>query len=184
MHTHPRHPRPERAERGPNAGRRSATFRLHRTQVVRADLDEVFGFFKSPYNLEAITPPWLAFRVLDATDAEVREGTRITYRLRLHGVPMRWESRIAEYVEGERFADEQLVGPYRHWYHRHLFRRVPGGVAIEDVVDYRLPFGALGRLAHTVLVRRELSRIFDHRARVIGERFPARSTGEGPAIVA
>jgi ligand-binding SRPBCC domain-containing protein len=148
------------------------TYRLHRTQVVGGELDAVFGFFKSPYNLEAITPPWLAFRVLHTTDPAVREGTRITYGLRLHGVPMRWESRIAEYVEGERFADEQIVGPYRHWYHRHLFRRVPGGVAIEDVVDYRLPLGVLGRMAHAALVRRELSRIFDHRARVIGERFP------------
>jgi ligand-binding SRPBCC domain-containing protein len=167
-----------------SAPNRRRLHRLHRTQIVRGDLDEVFGFFKSPHNLEAITPPWLGFRVLHATDAEVRQGTRIAYRLRLHGIPMRWESRITEYVENERFADEQLAGPYRHWYHRHLFRRVPGGVAIEDVVDYRLPFGVLGRAAHALLVRRELSRIFDHRARVIGERFPARAGGEAGTILA
>lgn len=147
-------------------------YRLHRRQVVGGDLARVFGFFKSPFNLEAITPAWLDFRVLHASDPEVREGTHIAYRLRLHGIPFRWESRIAEYRENVMFADEQLVGPYRHWYHRHLFTPVPGGVAIEDVVEYRMPFGLLGRFAHAAFVRRQLERIFDYRARVIGERFP------------
>jgi ligand-binding SRPBCC domain-containing protein len=149
------------------------TYRLQRKQVVGGDLAEVFGFFKSPRNLEAITPPWLGFRVLETTDREVGEGTRIRYALRLHGIPLRWESRISEYVENEMFADEQLVGPYRHWYHRHLFRSVPGGVAIEDIVDYQLPFGMLGRVAHSVIVRRQLRGIFDYRAKVMSDRFPS-----------
>lgn len=145
---------------------------LSRRQVVGGDLAGVFSFFKSPLNLEAITPPWLSLRVLDTTDLVVREGTHIAYRLRLHGVPLRWESRIAEYRENEMFADEQLVGPYRHWYHRHLFHAVPGGVAIEDVVEYRMPLGILGRIAHAAFVRRQLEQIFDYRARVIAARFP------------
>ena len=154
------------------------TYTLRRRQVVGGDRPTVFAFFKSPHNLEAITPPWLDFRVLDATDREVRRGTRIAYRLRLHGIPVRWESRIADYVENEMFADEQVVGPYRSWRHRHLFRPVPGGVAVEDVVEYRMPLGPLGRIAHAAFVRRELDRIFDHRARAIGARFPVRT---GPA---
>ena len=158
------------------------TYRLRRRQQVGGDLRKVFAFFKSPHNLEAITPPWLRFRVIEASDREVREGTRIAYRLRLNGIPVRWESRIAEYRENEMFADEQLVGPYRSWYHRHLFRAVPGGVEIEDAVEYRMPFGLLGRLAHALLVRRQLARIFDHRARVVGERFPLQPAREGQAV--
>jgi hypothetical protein len=158
--------------------------RLQRRQVVGGDLPEVFGFFRSPHNLETITPPWLGFRVLEATDPIVREGTRISYRLRLHGIPVRWESRIAEYAENEMFADEQIVGPYRYWYHRHRFRAVPGGVAIEDEVEYRMPFGVLGRMAHAVFVRRQLETIFDHRARVIGERFPFQPAREGQGVFA
>ena len=149
-------------------------YRLQRRQVVGGDLPEVFGFFKSPFNLEAITPAWLSFRVLHASDPEVREGTRIAYRLRLYGLPLRWESRVAEYSENAMFADEQLVGPYRYWYHRHRFRAVPTGVAIEDVVEYRLPLGMLGRVAHAALVHRQLNQIFDYRARVMAERFPFR----------
>lgn len=103
-------------------------------------------------------------------------GTRIRYRLRLHGVGFQWESKITDYVENERFADEQVTGPYRHWLHRHLFREVAEGVAIADVVEYRMPFGVLGRTAHALMVRRQLRAIFDYRARAMADRFPIRST--------
>lgn len=148
---------------------------LRRTEIVPGSLEQVFAFFKDPYNLEALTPPWLAFRVDSSTDRTVRVGTEIAYSLRLHGFPMRWRSRISEYAEGEYFADEMLSGPYKRWYHRHLFRSVPGGVEIEDVVEYTLPFGPLGRLAHAVAVRRQLEQIFDYRAAQTARLFPAPS---------
>jgi ligand-binding SRPBCC domain-containing protein len=145
--------------------------RLHRRQLVVAELCEVFDFFESPTNLESITPPWLRFRIVETSDPEMRLGTRITYRLRLFGMPVRWVSRIAEYERGRCFADEMIVGPYRYWYHRHLFRSTPGGVEIEDLVDYELPFALLGRLAHAVAVGGQLRAIFDYRERRIAEIF-------------
>ena len=149
------------------------THRLARTTILSGTLADVFAFFRNPRNLEAITPPWLGFRITDVSDDTVREGSRIRYRLSLHGIPISWESRIAEYVEGSHFADEQLAGPYSLWYHRHVFRAVPGGVEMTDDVQYRLPFGPLGRLAHWLVVRHQLSRIFDYRARAIRRLFPA-----------
>ena len=151
--------------------------RLVRRQIVGGTPASVFAFFKDPRNLEAMTPPWLGFRVLDATDPEVRLGTRIRYRLRLHGVPLRWESRIAEYVDDALFADEQIEGPYRRWYHRHLFREVPGGVEVADVVEYQLRLGVVGRIVHGLWVRRQIEAIFDFRARALGDLFPAAARG-------
>jgi ligand-binding SRPBCC domain-containing protein len=147
------------------------TYVLHRRQVVPGALSEVFAFFSDPLNLETLTPPWLGFHIVDATDRPVRAGTRIRYRLRLHGLRLRWESRIVQYVDGEMFADEQVRGPYRHWYHTHRFRAVPGGVEIEDTVEYRLPLGILGRLVHTLSVKRQLERIFAFRATRVAEIF-------------
>ena len=147
-------------------------YHLERSQIVGGNLNEVFGFFKDPRNLEALTPSFLGFRVVQATEQEVRLGTRISYRLSLHGIPMRWESRIAEYAEGEHFADEMLNGPYRRWYHRHCFRAVPGGVEITDSVEYQLPFGVLGRLAHALFVRRQLETIFAYREAQVARLFP------------
>lgn len=148
---------------------------LRRTQVVGGSLADVYAFFSDPVNLEALTPPWLGFRILDATDPVVTGGTVIRYRLRLHGIPVRWSSRIAEHVEMEMFADEQISGPYRHWYHRHLFRAVAEGVEITDIVEYALPFGWLGSLVHALVVRRQLAAIFDYRQAQMLRLFPIAS---------
>lgn len=150
----------------------SPSFQLRRSQLVPAPLPDVFRFFEDPKNLERITPPFLRFRVLDATDEEVRLGTRIRYRLRWQIFPIRWESRISEYEKNVMFADEMLRGPYRSWYHRHWFEAVAGGVEITDVVDYTLPLGPLGTLAHSVVVRRQLREIFDYRRDAIDSLFP------------
>ncbi len=146
-------------------------YELRRTTVLRGELPEVFAFFKNPSNLARLTPPWLGFKILGTTDTEVREGTEIQYRIGLLGIPMRWRSRITEYVENSHFADEQLAGPYAEWYHTHSFRSVVGGVEMTDTVQYRLPFGALGRLAHWLVVRHQLRAIFDFRTRAITECF-------------
>jgi hypothetical protein len=146
-------------------------YQLHHVQRVAAGLEDVFAFFSDPANLESLTPPWLGFRIVGATDAPVRLGTRIRYRLRLNGIPLRWESVISAYEPGRMFADEQVRGPYRSWYHRHLFRPVEGGVEIEDLVDYELPLGVIGRLAHALIVRRQLRQIFDFRQERMRERF-------------
>lgn len=144
---------------------------LERTQVVPGDLAVVFDFFKDAGNLALITPPWLNFQVREATDATVREGTRISYRIRWFGLPMSWVSVIEEYRERQRFADRMLVGPYAHWFHVHTFRPVSGGVEVGDRVEYALPLGWAGEAAHRVVVRRQLDGIFAYRTRALIGRF-------------
>jgi len=144
---------------------------LERTQVVPSDLPTVFAFFKRPENLERLTPPWLNFRILYTSHPEVRAGTRISYRLRLNGIPLTWESVISRFEENVLFVDEQIKGPYRWWVHLHRFRPVPGGVEVSDRVEYEMPFGPLGGLAHVLLVRRQLEAIFGFRQRAMDEIF-------------
>ena len=151
---------------------------LEARQVVPGDMAAVFGFFKDPKNLEAITPPWLRFEVRSSTTATVRRGTEILYRLRWQIFPMTWRSRISEYEEGVLFADEMLKGPYKRWYHRHLFSEVPGGVEVRDLVEYVLPFGPLGDLVHALTVRSQLEAIFAYRREAIERIFhPSHSEG-------
>jgi ligand-binding SRPBCC domain-containing protein len=145
---------------------------LEREQVVKRPLGEVFEFFARVENLERITPPWLSFRVLTPGPTEVRAGTLIDYRLRLHGLPVRWTSRIELWEEERRFVDEQVHGPYRFWRHLHEFVPLRSGTCVRDRVEYALPLGWLGDLLGRPLVRRDLARIFDYReaavARLLG----------------
>ena len=143
--------------------------RLEQEQFVARPLQEVFEFFARAGNLQRITPSWLQFSLDGPEPDPVRAGTLISYRLRLHGVPLRWVSRIEEWEPGRQFVDLQIEGPYRRWHHRHRFEAVDGGTKVSDRVDYELPLGPVGELAWALFVRRDLQRIFDHRRRAVAE---------------
>lgn len=140
---------------------------LRREQLVRADLPEVFEFFSQAHNLERLTPDWLRFEVLTPEPVPMGEGTVIDYRLRLHGLPLRWRSRIERWEPRRAFVDRQVHGPYRLWHHRHEFEAAGSGTIVRDIVHYALPWGPIGRLAHALLVRRDLARIFDFRTEAV-----------------
>jgi ligand-binding SRPBCC domain-containing protein len=144
---------------------------LEREQPVPRPLDEVFPFFARARNLERITPPWLRFEVLTPEPVELRPGAQIEYRLRLHGVPIRWLTRIERFEPGRGFVDRQVRGPYRLWVHRHEFEPRGGSTLVRDRVRYVLPFGIVGAAAHLAIVRRELARIFDFRAAAVARIF-------------
>jgi ligand-binding SRPBCC domain-containing protein len=142
-------------------------YRLERTQTIPKPKSEVFAFFADPFNLERITPSFLSFRILTPGPIAMEPGTIIDYELRLYGVRMRWQTRIETVEPGFSFTDVQAKGPYRRWHHRHEFAEVPGGTEIRDIVDYQLPFGPLGAIAHALFVRRSLARIFDYRQEAV-----------------
>jgi ligand-binding SRPBCC domain-containing protein len=156
-------------------------FLLERTQVVPRPRDEVFAFFADAQNLEAITPRFLRFRILTPTPVAMGEGARVDYRLSLFGVPFRWRTRIDAWDPGTRFVDTQLSGPYRRWRHTHLFADAPGGTRVTDRVEYALPLGPLGVLAHALLVRRTLERIFTHRQERIAALLAPAGAASPPA---
>ena len=146
---------------------------LERVQILPRPRDEVFAFFEDARNLEAITPPFLRFRVVTPGPITMRAGALIEYRLSLFGLPFGWKTEIEVYEPTRRFADRQLRGPYRVWRHTHTFEDVPGGTRMTDHVEYELPLGPLGDIAHALFVKRTVARIFDYPASVIAARFPA-----------
>lgn len=146
-------------------------YRLSARQTVPTPRDEVFEFFARPENLGRITPDWLDFRILTPSPVPMRQGAIIDYRIGLGGLPTRWRTIISTHEPPLRFVDEQLRGPYDFWHHTHEFEPVEGGTLLIDRVIYDPPFGPLGRIAHGLLIRGQLMRIFTHRHRVIAERF-------------
>lgn len=147
---------------------------LLRSQRLPVSIERAFELYSQARNLEAITPPWLGFRVITSEPIEMREGTLIDYRLRLHGVPVRWRTRIESWEPPARFADVQLRGPYALWEHTHTFEADGSdAVVISDRVRYALPLGPLGELAHVAFVRRDLQQIFDYRSAAVAAQLTA-----------
>ncbi len=134
---------------------------------VPVSLREAFAFFEDPHNLARITPAWLNFRIASPAPIQMRKGAEIEYRIRWLGLPFNWKTAITEYEPPFFFVDEQAAGPYAYWHHRHDFRPTEYGALVSDRVDYALPFGPLGRLAHRLAVRRQLQEIFNYRQKAL-----------------
>jgi ligand-binding SRPBCC domain-containing protein len=142
--------------------------RLEAAQFVAEQRGRVFELFADAFQLEALTPPWMKFSVRTPRPIQMREGARINYRLRLRGVPIRWQSRIEVWEPPQRFVDVQTRGPYRLWRHQHLFEVAPGGTICRDIVDYVVPGGWL---VDRLFVREDVRRIFEFRQRKLREIF-------------
>lgn len=144
-------------------------------QDLAAPREEVFAFFADPANLQALTPPWLGFEILTPEPLPRGEGALFEYRIRLHGLPMRWRTLIERFEPGRCFVDRQLQGPYALWHHTHGFEDLPdGGTRVLDRVRYRVGWGLVGRLATALWVRRQVAGIFTYRRERLAERFGAR----------
>ena len=143
---------------------------LERRQRVPLPIDRAFSFYGDAVNLERITPPFLGFEVTTARPIAMAAGTLIDYRLKLHGVPVRWRTRIEAWEPPRRFVDVQLSGPYALWHHTHTFEADgEGATVIGDRVRYAIPFGPLGELARALFVGRDVEQIFDYRREAVAE---------------
>ena len=136
-------------------------------QWVPRPLEEVFAFFADAANLERITPPFLRFSVHSMSTPTIQQGTEITYRLRLHGLPISWTSRIAEWEPPYRFTDVQIRGPFRLWHHRHEFTGEQQGTRIRDTVHCRAPGAWLQRTLRLSWIEKDLEQIFSYRQQII-----------------
>ena len=158
---------------------RGSLFRLQRDLVVPGTRAKVFSFFADARNLDRITPAFLKFRVLTSGPIAMQVGARIEYALRLHGIPLQWESEITAWEPLERFVDVQIRGPYRWWHHQHRFEDLGDSTRVIDEVEYAC-LG--GRLVHSLFVKRDLKRIFEFRERTLAAIFSQKSDSE--ALVA
>jgi len=144
------------------------TFVLHAEQWLPCPRENLFEFFSDAFQLEALTPPLLRFQVLTPPPIVIRSGTLIDYKLRLHGIPIRWQSEISEWEPPVRFVDRQTRGPYRRWRHEHRFAEQDGGTLVIDHVEYRAPGGSL---VNRLFVVPDLRKIFGFRMRKLQELF-------------
>ncbi len=147
------------------------TYTLRCEMLVKSSLQETFAIFEDPYNLAKITPPSLNFKVTSTDRVEMRKGAEINYTIQWMRVPLHWTTIIREYEPPFFFVDEQAKGPYRLWRHRHTFEPAQSGTKVADHVEYALPLGPLGTLAHAFLVRSQLLGIFNYRQEQLGKIF-------------
>lgn len=136
-------------------------------------MEEAWAFFSDPCNLVKMTPESMNFRITsDLGDGRMYPGMIITYRVSpLAGIPMTWVTEITQVKEKEFFIDNQLKGPYKFWHHQHLFKPVPGGVEMTDILHYAVPYGFLGTFLERLFIRKKVEGIFEFREKTLKDYF-------------
>lgn len=142
-------------------------------QLLPTDMNTAWDFFSSAKNLARITPPELDFNILTQLDnKDIYQGMLIDYTVRpLFGIPLHWQTEIWKINKPEMFTDKQLKGPYKIWEHTHEFVQKGKCVLMKDEVKYVLPFGFLGTMVHSLVVRKKIERIFSYRKEILNKIF-------------
>lgn len=145
---------------------------LHTKQILPITIDQAWDFLSSPKNLKTITPDYMSFDIISGAEKDMFPGQIIQYIVTpILGIKTRWVTEITHVVDKQYFVDEQRFGPYALWHHKHFIKAVDGGVEMEDIIDYKLPFGWFGNLFHGLIVKPKLKEIFDYREKKLKELF-------------
>ena len=147
-------------------------YTLQTKQNLPISLQEAWDFLSDPNNLKTITPDYMGFEILSGADRKMYAGQIIQYIVTpIAGIKTKWVTEITHTIDKEYFVDEQRFGPYALWHHKHFIKEIPGGVEMEDIIDYKVPFGILGQLIHPFLVKPKLKEIFEYREQKLIELF-------------
>ena len=147
-------------------------YRFESKQNIPITKKEAWEFLSSPKNLKTITPEYMSFDILSGADRPIFAGQIIQYLITpIFGIKTKWVSEITHVEKGEYFVDVQLFGPYALWHHKNFIKEIPGGVEMEDIIDYKVPMGILGQFVHPFLVKPKLNEIFEYRRKKLIELF-------------
>lgn len=147
-------------------------YTLHQIQNLPISVDTAWDLLSDPRNLKTITPDYMGFHILSGADRPMFAGQIIQYIVTpVLGIKTKWVTEITHSVKNEYFVDEQRFGPYALWHHKHFIKAIDGGVQMEDIIHYKLPFGLLGQMAHPIIVKPKLEEIFNYRRKKLETLF-------------
>jgi len=147
-------------------------YEIHTRQKLPISKQEAWEFLSDPKNLQEIMPEEMGFEIMSGADRKMFTGQLLQYKVTpLPGFNTKWVTEITHVEKPDYFVDIQLYGPYALWHHKHFIHEIEGGVEIEDLVHYKIPFGILGRLMHPILVKPKLNEIFKAREAKMVEKF-------------
>lgn len=147
-------------------------YQIKTQQKLPISIEKAWDFFSNPKNLKKITPEEMSFEIISGAEKSIYPGQIIQYNVSpIFGIKLRWVTEITHVIDNKYFVDEQRFGPYSLWHHKHFFNEIKGGILMEDVVDYKIPLGWLGQLAHFIFVKNRLKKIFKFRENMLVKLF-------------
>lgn len=159
-------------------------YRLHHKQYLPISKNEAWEFLSNPRNLATITPDHMGFNIISGADKNMYPGQIIQYIVKpFPFYSTKWVTEITHVQEGHYFVDEQRFGPYDLWHHKHFLKEKGEGVEMEDIIDYKVPFGILGRLANRLFIKKQLHQIFEYRKNKLETLFGSNTMEQNPLML-
>lgn len=147
-------------------------FQLSAKIKLPISVNEAWDFLSNPDNLKIITPDYMGFNIISNGGGKMFPGQIISYKVSpLLGLKLNWVTEITYVDDKTYFVDEQRVGPYALWHHKHFVKEINGGTEMIDIVHYQLPFPLLANRFHGLLVKPKLKEIFNYRTNKLIELF-------------
>ena len=147
-------------------------YQIRQKLFIPVPKTKAWDFFSDPENLKELTPKDVKISFKDTHVEKIHSGLVFTYKISpLFGIPVNWVTKIDVVEELDHFVDIQIKGPFKYWKHEHYFRSVEGGTEIQDIVNYKVPCGSIGKALHPILVKPKLEKIFEFRKRKTREFF-------------
>jgi ligand-binding SRPBCC domain-containing protein len=147
-------------------------YTIHTKHRFPISINTAWDFLSNPSNLKTITPPNMRFTIISGADRLIYPGQIIQYLVTpIPGIRTKWVTEITHVKNKKYFVDEQRFGPYSFWHHKHFIHPLTYGIELEDIVDYKIPFGFFGQLLHILFIKRRLNKIFRFRKEKLDQLF-------------
>lgn len=141
---------------------------IHLTTNILAPIERVFNLSRS-IDLHTLS----TYRTGEKAIAGRMKGLielneQVTWQARHLGKIRRHTSLITAMQPPVFFEDEMLQGDFKYFKHQHHFNTQGNDTTLmTDILDFRSPYGALGKMVDRVLMRRYLTRFLEERNEVI-----------------
>ncbi|MCG8552181.1 MAG: TIGR01777 family oxidoreductase [Desulfobacterales bacterium] len=134
---------------------------------INAPVPALFAWHERDGAISRLTPPWAPLSLVARKGKGIDKGVEVTFKIKIFGIPMKWQARHIDYKENAMFRDCQIKGPFAFWEHSHLFHERSTDLSVmEDQVRFQLPFGIFS-LPFYGYAKRELKRMFFYRHQVL-----------------
>ncbi len=138
-------------------------YHFEKSAIINCPIEKAFEFHTDTNNLKQISPSSVKVEI-KKIELPLKLNSEIEMCVTQFGFfKSNWKVKISQYIENEIIGDYMLKGPFKYWYHRHCFDLQAGKTIMTDRVDYDMPFGFIGDIAHTLFAKKMIQNMFEFR---------------------
>lgn len=124
---------------------------------INAPIQTVFDLARSIDIHQQSTAQSNEKAIAGRTSGLIELGETVTFRGKHFGFYLKHQSKITEMETPNYFVDEMVKGHFKYFHHEHTFVTKNVHTVMIDFLQYKTPFGILGKLFNKILLKKHLT---------------------------